>query len=163
MALADLVVVMNDGRIEQAAPPREVFERPATAFVARFIGGHNVISGRVAAARTARCAATHGGGASRRRPARRPIESRPATAPVDATAGARLGVTGARVEYLGSTVQLGVDVAGHREFTGVVAEAAFFDAPDRRRRRGRRWTGATSRTCIVARPRLNVERNTGEE
>ena len=44
MALADLVVVMEGGRILQAAPPREVFERPATAFVARFIGGHNVLS-----------------------------------------------------------------------------------------------------------------------
>ncbi|KQO71856.1 ABC transporter ATP-binding protein [Methylobacterium sp. Leaf88] len=43
MALSDLVVVMNGGRIEQAAAPRTVFERPATAFVARFIGGHNVI------------------------------------------------------------------------------------------------------------------------
>ncbi|MBY0298663.1 MAG: ABC transporter ATP-binding protein [Methylobacterium sp.] len=44
MALSDLVVVMNAGRIEQAADPRTVFERPATAFVARFIGGHNVIT-----------------------------------------------------------------------------------------------------------------------
>ena len=43
MALSDLVVVMKAGRIEQAADPRTVFERPATAFVARFIGGHNVI------------------------------------------------------------------------------------------------------------------------
>jgi len=43
MALSDLVVVMNGGRIEQAADPRTVFERPASAFVARFIGGHNVI------------------------------------------------------------------------------------------------------------------------
>jgi putative spermidine/putrescine transport system ATP-binding protein len=43
MALSDLVVVMNGGRIEQAADPRTVFGRPATAFVARFIGGHNVI------------------------------------------------------------------------------------------------------------------------
>ncbi|KAB1074061.1 ABC transporter ATP-binding protein [Methylobacterium planeticum] len=43
MALSDLVVVMKGGRIEQAADPRTVFERPATAFVARFIGGHNVI------------------------------------------------------------------------------------------------------------------------
>ncbi len=43
MALADLMVVMNAGRIEQAADPRRVFERPASAFVARFIGGHNVI------------------------------------------------------------------------------------------------------------------------
>ncbi|TIX71031.1 MAG: ABC transporter ATP-binding protein, partial [Mesorhizobium sp.] len=47
MALADLIVVMNNGRIEQAAPPRTVFERPATAFVARFMGDHNVVSGRV--------------------------------------------------------------------------------------------------------------------
>ena len=51
MALADLIVVMNDGRIEQAAPPRDVFERPATAFVARFMGDHNVISGRVTGCR----------------------------------------------------------------------------------------------------------------
>ncbi|KQT88967.1 ABC transporter ATP-binding protein [Methylobacterium sp. Leaf466] len=43
MALSDLVVVMNGGRIEQAGDPRTVFERPASAFVARFIGGHNVI------------------------------------------------------------------------------------------------------------------------
>ena len=44
MALADLVVVMNEGRIEQLGTPREVFNRPRTAFVARFIGGHNVIA-----------------------------------------------------------------------------------------------------------------------
>ena len=44
MALADLVVVMNQGRIEQAGTPREVFNAPATEFVARFIGGHNIIA-----------------------------------------------------------------------------------------------------------------------
>jgi putative spermidine/putrescine transport system ATP-binding protein len=43
MALADLAVVMNGGRIEQAGPPQELFARPATEFVARFIGGHNVV------------------------------------------------------------------------------------------------------------------------
>jgi putative spermidine/putrescine transport system ATP-binding protein len=42
MALADLVVVMNHGRIEQAGAAREVFERPRTEFVARFIGAHDV-------------------------------------------------------------------------------------------------------------------------
>ncbi|QYA15875.1 ABC transporter ATP-binding protein [Rhizobium sp. AB2/73] len=47
MALADIMVIMNDGRIEQAGSPREVFEHPATAFVARFMGDHNVLSGRV--------------------------------------------------------------------------------------------------------------------
>ena len=48
MALADLVVVMNHGRIEQAATAREVFNKPASAFVARFIGGHNVLPAAVA-------------------------------------------------------------------------------------------------------------------
>src|ERR1700758_4102227 len=43
LALADLVIVMNEGRIEQAAPGRTVFDWPGTAFVARFIGGHNVL------------------------------------------------------------------------------------------------------------------------
>jgi putative spermidine/putrescine transport system ATP-binding protein len=45
MALADLMVVMDEGHIRQAGPPREVFERPASAFVARFIGGHNILRG----------------------------------------------------------------------------------------------------------------------
>src|SRR5580692_9661261 len=44
MALADMVVVMEAGHIRQAASAREIFEKPNTAFVARFIGGHNVIS-----------------------------------------------------------------------------------------------------------------------
>ena len=43
MALADVVVVMNQGRIEQQGSPHEVFNAPRTEFVARFIGGHNVI------------------------------------------------------------------------------------------------------------------------
>ncbi len=44
MALADLIVIMNNGRIEQAGTPRQLFNQPDTAFVARFIGGHNVIA-----------------------------------------------------------------------------------------------------------------------
>src|SRR5919202_1115068 len=43
MALADLMVVMEAGHIRQAGPPRDIFERPASAFIARFIGGHNVL------------------------------------------------------------------------------------------------------------------------
>ncbi len=45
MALADIMVVMEAGHIRQAGPPREVFERPVSAFVARFIGGHNILHG----------------------------------------------------------------------------------------------------------------------
>ncbi|MBX3607258.1 MAG: ABC transporter ATP-binding protein [Piscinibacter sp.] len=43
MALADQVVVMSNGRIEQDATPHELFNAPRSEFVARFIGGHNVI------------------------------------------------------------------------------------------------------------------------
>ena len=56
LALADHVVVMNAARIEQAGGPQAIYERPATEFVARFIGGHNVveIDGRPRAVRTDR-------------------------------------------------------------------------------------------------------------
>jgi putative spermidine/putrescine transport system ATP-binding protein len=43
MALADTMVVMNHGVIEQVGSPHEVYNAPATEFVARFMGGHNVI------------------------------------------------------------------------------------------------------------------------
>lgn len=45
--VADEVVVMNTGKIEQRGTPREVFERPATPFVMDFLGNVNVFSGRV--------------------------------------------------------------------------------------------------------------------
>ncbi|SDI60835.1 putative spermidine/putrescine transport system ATP-binding protein [Pseudomonas flavescens] len=48
-ALADLAVVMDAGKIQQVAPPRELFERPATPFVAQFIGGHSLMRGELTA------------------------------------------------------------------------------------------------------------------
>ena len=50
IALADLVVVMNQGHIEQAASARTVYTEPYSAYVARFMGGQNVLVGRVSAA-----------------------------------------------------------------------------------------------------------------
>jgi putative spermidine/putrescine transport system ATP-binding protein len=47
IALADLVVVMNQGIIEQAASARDVYAYPRSPYVARFLGGQNVLSGRV--------------------------------------------------------------------------------------------------------------------
>ncbi len=43
MALADTMVVMNHGVIEQMGTPHEIYNRPVNEFVARFMGGHNVI------------------------------------------------------------------------------------------------------------------------
>jgi len=46
-ALADRVVIMRAGRIEQAGPPQEVWQRPATERTARFLGFANVFNGAV--------------------------------------------------------------------------------------------------------------------
>lgn len=43
MALSDRIAVMSQGRIEQIAPPHEAYERPATPFVANFLGKTNVL------------------------------------------------------------------------------------------------------------------------
>jgi spermidine/putrescine transport system ATP-binding protein len=47
MTMADTIAVMNRGRIEQLGPPAELYERPATAFVAGFLGASNLLSGTI--------------------------------------------------------------------------------------------------------------------
>src|SRR6201996_8697400 len=44
MALADVVVLMNAGKIEQQSSPRDIFNHPKTEFTAKFIGGHTVVT-----------------------------------------------------------------------------------------------------------------------
>jgi len=46
MTTADLICVMNHGKIEQAGSPEDIYERPRSEFVARFIGSSNVIKGK---------------------------------------------------------------------------------------------------------------------
>jgi putative spermidine/putrescine transport system ATP-binding protein len=50
MTMSDRIAVFNAGRIEQVGSPAEVYERPATAFVAGFVGTSNLLEGEVAAA-----------------------------------------------------------------------------------------------------------------
>src|SRR5437660_993925 len=47
MTMADLIAVMSQGHIEQLGPPAELYERPATAFVAGFLGISNLLPGVV--------------------------------------------------------------------------------------------------------------------
>tara|TARA_R110002020_G_scaffold41053_4_gene121030 strand:+ start:5295 stop:6380 length:1086 start_codon:yes stop_codon:yes gene_type:complete len=138
MALADLVVVMNDGRIEQAASPREVFERPATAFVARFMGDHNVIAGKAAGATNGLVSFdVLGGGTFTATGA-----AVPAGTMVDAairTDHVRigespvkgLGFTGlvTNLEYRGATIKLTIEGAGIAEFTAIITDRAFYATP----------------------------------
>jgi putative spermidine/putrescine transport system ATP-binding protein len=138
MALADLIVVMSNGKIEQAAPSREVFEKPATGFVARFMGDHNVVAGRVAnvegglvtldVPNGGTFAATGGGGS-----AGQPIEIgiRTDHVRIGQPSIKGLGFTGtvSNIEYRGSSMKLSVDGAGVEDFTAIIDERTFFASP----------------------------------
>jgi putative spermidine/putrescine transport system ATP-binding protein len=47
MALADRIVVLNKGRVEQEGSPEDIYESPKSAFVASFVGRKNVLEGVV--------------------------------------------------------------------------------------------------------------------
>jgi putative spermidine/putrescine transport system ATP-binding protein len=108
MALADLIVVMNAGRIEQAGAPRDVFNAPKTAFVAQFIGGHNVI-------------ATDRGPIAVR--ADRLKLTLPATAP------SKLSATVRSVEYQGTHLQITLAAPDATELTATLSEAEYDATP----------------------------------
>jgi spermidine/putrescine transport system ATP-binding protein len=54
MTMADQIAVMNQGRIEQLGTPTELYETPATAYVASFLGASNLIAGTVSGSDTVR-------------------------------------------------------------------------------------------------------------
>jgi len=107
MALADLVVVMNGGRIEQRGTPREVFRSPRTEFVARFIGGHNVVAvrGTVLAVRADR------------------LRLSPWSEAAQEAGGLVATVTD--VEYQGAIVQTSLTASDGSELVAVASEDAF--------------------------------------
>ncbi|MEM6620762.1 MAG: ABC transporter ATP-binding protein [Pseudomonadota bacterium] len=106
MALSDQIVVMNAGKIEQAGSPRDVFNAPGTAFVARFIGNHNVLQ-------------LSDGQYSIR-------SDRVQVGPV---ANAKLPATVSAIEYQGTTVAVSVETEDAQELTVLVAEDQFFEVP----------------------------------
>jgi putative spermidine/putrescine transport system ATP-binding protein len=107
LALADLVVVMEGGTIRQTGAPRDVFERPATAFVARFIGGHNVLP--------------HGNGFAAVRADRCRLGSLNGAPHV-------LGKVAA-VEYQGTVVRVSVALGDGGEAVAMLPDAEFYSTP----------------------------------
>ncbi|MBV9826961.1 MAG: ABC transporter ATP-binding protein [Alphaproteobacteria bacterium] len=57
MTTADTIVVMNHGRVEQVGSPEDIYQQPCSEFVARFIGGTNILRGRADGAGIADCGA----------------------------------------------------------------------------------------------------------
>jgi len=106
LALADEIVVMNNAVIEQAGPARQVFNAPKTEFVAKFMGGHNVIAlpeGQVA------------------------VRADVVT-PTNPDKG-RVKARVLAVEYQGTHVSLLTETVGEAEVTALIPDAAFFASP----------------------------------
>jgi len=101
MTMADAIAVMNAGRIEQLGPPQELYERPATSFVAGFLGVSNLLAGTVEGPGAIRL---DGGGLVR-------------TAPNGRTGRVAAGVRPEKI-----TIGAG---GGENELTGTVAETAY--------------------------------------
>ncbi len=103
LALADEIVVMNNAVIEQAGPAREVWAQPRTEFVARFIGGHNVIT----------------------------LPQGKVTVRADAVqlADEGMAATVMAIEYQGASVAVSTTTEGGDEVLALLPEDQFFAAP----------------------------------
>jgi len=104
LALADQIVVMNNAVIEQSGAPRDVFNAPKTEFIARFMGGHNVI-----------------------RLPQGPVAVR--SDAVRVAAEGKVEATITSIEYQGVHVTLTAKALGDQDLTALIPEADFFNAP----------------------------------
>jgi putative spermidine/putrescine transport system ATP-binding protein len=145
IALADLVVVMEQGKIRQAGPAREVYASPKDRYVAEFLGGQNVLSGRVQTVN-----GQHAVVAAPKEPGIRvplapgihvdagdPIAVAvrrddielvpPGSAAADGTASVTSRVLA--IEYQGYFVKVMLDAGGTEDFVVYVSERKFFGNP----------------------------------
>jgi putative spermidine/putrescine transport system ATP-binding protein len=106
--MSDRVAVFNRGRIEQIGTPAEIYEHPATAFVAGFVGVSNLLSGPAATAVTGRP------GSVAIRPEK--IHMAPAGGAPPAAAGGTTGTISA-VLYFGASTRYVVALEGGGELT----------------------------------------------
>jgi ABC-type Fe3+/spermidine/putrescine transport system ATPase subunit len=122
LAMADRVVLMNSGRVEQVGPPGELYARPATRFAAGFLGRCNWVDGRWEA-REGRFVSERGLVATPAEPPRtgngrivlavRPERVRLAPVPGSGPPNRYAGTVAAR-RFLGPDLSLDLLVAGHR-------------------------------------------------
>jgi putative spermidine/putrescine transport system ATP-binding protein len=146
IGVADTVVVMEHGRIEQAASARDIFLAPRTAYVARFMGGQNVLSGTVERVVDGRAFAVTGGGARIEIPlggarlaagdmvfaalrrdhvsVRRPAPGETRRDPLNSVSGEIHAI-----ENQGSWVKITLDLGADGEFVANVGDEGYFVDP----------------------------------
>ncbi|MGD9913912.1 MAG: ABC transporter ATP-binding protein [Rhizobiaceae bacterium] len=142
IALADMVVVMDTGRIDQAASANVIFDKPKTPYVARFMGGQNVMTGTVESSGNAiRLKAADGSTIEAQSGGAAPAAGSPLSVSVrrdqvelrrrrDDTKPGVNSVIGEveATEYQGSYVKVTMKTAGG-EFVANVSDKAYFAEP----------------------------------
>jgi len=158
LTMSDRIAVINRGRIEQAASPRDLYEEPANAFVADFLGVSNLMdatangpSGDVTQVRLANgfSVEVRRGDISRRggvkvviRPERVLLE------PAGATGPNRIPGMVTNVVYLGSGIQLAVHLASGQTVTALV--------PNNDDDTASAWSSGLAVTCYLPATALRV-------
>lgn len=144
IALAEMVVVMDQGLIEQAGSAREVYDTPRTGYVARFMGGQNVLCGKVVDRGAGSITIDSGGkrialtapapapasGSSFEAAVRRDRINLKRAGPSDVAAGLN-SVTGrvASIEYQGTWLKITLAEACGEEFVVNLQDSIFFADP----------------------------------
>ena len=143
IAVADMVVVMNHGRIEQAGTAHAIYTLPRNAYVARFMGGQNVLSGTVTALANGSARLVSDSGEQYAVPLAPQVavheavffsirrdhitleKASPRGADVAAEINALCGVVHA-IEYQGAYVKITLQRPGHEDFVAHLADSDFF-------------------------------------
>ena len=143
IAVADTVVVMDQGRIEQAASSEDIYARPDSAYVARFMGGHNVLHGTVLEVPNGLIrlhgvqgqtfelpshGATVGKGDQVHFSVRRDFVGLSKGGAADGAKNQSRGTIYA-IEYQGTFVKVTLEAAGNDEFVAYIPDGTFFAAP----------------------------------
>ena len=143
IAVADVVVVMDHGHIDQAAPAREVYVLPRSTYVARFMGGQNVMAGKVEAVADGMATLTSNGNSRFEVPVKDMAATvgepfyfavrRDRVALEKATEG-ELGTNAVRgtvvmTEYQGTWVKVTLQRNGAENFVGNIPDEIFFADP----------------------------------
>jgi spermidine/putrescine ABC transporter ATP-binding subunit len=152
LALSDRIAVLSHGRIEQIGTPAEIYERPASAFVAEFIGSSNMLRGRILERGEAGTLVATESGLKLRCPSEPEVESaevsillRPERIHVEAPGGSampgqnRLSARIAEVTYLGEDLHLSLELAGGERLRASIKNANA----------ARRWAPALNVELVI--------------
>ena len=147
IAVADLVVVMDHGHIDQAASAREVYSQPRSTYAARFMGGQNVLSGKVVSVSGNLVTLVGNGGCRYATPFEGPppkegedfyfavrrdrakLAKEAEGTAVDAEEVNAIRGTVAMIEYQGTWVKVAIERGGAEDFVANVADDKFFADP----------------------------------